>query len=54
VVHWSHANTSPESRHAYSIHVVEGGKGVVYDEYNWLQRTDGKEFPGAVLTGKTH
>jgi phytanoyl-CoA hydroxylase len=44
VVHFSEANTSPASRHAYSIHVVEGGKGVVYPADNWLQRDDGA-FP---------
>jgi phytanoyl-CoA hydroxylase len=35
VVHFSHANESDVSRHAYSIHVIEGGKGVVYPEDNW-------------------
>lgn len=45
VVHFSHANTSDKSRHAYSIHVIEGGKGVVYPADNWLQRSDGGPFP---------
>jgi phytanoyl-CoA hydroxylase len=45
LVHWSHANTSPASRHAYSIHLVEGGKGVQYPPDNWLQREDGAPFP---------
>jgi phytanoyl-CoA hydroxylase len=45
VVHFSHANASDKSRHAYSIHVIESGKGVAYPADNWLQRTDGKPFP---------
>lgn len=45
LVHYSEENASGASRHAYSIHVVEGGKGVVYPADNWLQRTDGKPFP---------
>lgn len=45
LVHFSHANTSAISRHAYSIHAVEGGKGVVYPRENWLQRDDGSAFP---------
>ena len=45
VVHYSEANTSAQSRHAYSIHIVEGGKGVEYPNDNWLQRADGALFP---------
>lgn len=45
VVHFSAANTSDKSRHAYSIHVVEGGKGVEYPADNWLQRPAGEPFP---------
>ncbi|BBN18549.1 phytanoyl-CoA hydroxylase [Marchantia polymorpha subsp. ruderalis] len=37
LVHQSYENTSPKSRHAYSIHVLEGD-GTVYPEENWLQR----------------
>jgi len=44
VLHWSEANASTESRHAYSWHVIETGKGVVYDADNWLQREDGGPF----------
>jgi hypothetical protein len=33
----SNANKSPVSRHAYTLHVVEGGKGVVYPKEAWLQ-----------------
>ena len=45
LVHYSEANKSSRSRHAYSVHVVEGGKGVLYPEDNWLQRSDGASFP---------
>lgn len=38
VVHFSLENKSSLSRHAYSIHVVDGSPGVVYPENNWLQR----------------
>ncbi|KAL2608140.1 hypothetical protein R1flu_026713 [Riccia fluitans] len=37
LVHHSYENTSSKSRHAYSIHVLEGD-GTVYPEENWLQR----------------
>ena len=36
VVHFSHENTSPNTRHAYSIHVVDGKEGVEYPKDNWL------------------
>jgi phytanoyl-CoA hydroxylase len=36
VVHFSHANTSPLSRYAYSIHVVDGT--AEWPKDNWLQR----------------
>ncbi|TDH74056.1 hypothetical protein CCR75_008181 [Bremia lactucae] len=42
-VHYSHANVSPQSRHAYSIHVVES-QGVVYPADNWLQMTGNVPF----------
>lgn len=48
-VHFSHANRSDRSRHAYTLHVIEGGKGVKYPEDNWLQRPDSdpfQTFPG--------
>ena len=38
LVHYSAENTSAQCRHAYSVHVVEGGHGVVYPPDNWLQR----------------
>lgn len=39
-VHFSNANRSARSRHAYSIHVVES-KDVQYPADNWLQPTPG-------------
>ena len=36
---------SGAARHAFTWHVVESGKGVVYDTNNWLQRKDGSPFP---------
>ena len=35
LVHFSHENASPRSRHAYSMHVVEGGPGHAYARDNW-------------------
>lgn len=40
LVHNSYENTSPQSRHAYSIHVIEGD-GCKYLPDNWLQRREG-------------
>ena len=34
--HRSHANRSPRSRHAYTLHIIEGT--ATYLESNWLQR----------------
>ncbi|KAK1943312.1 Phytanoyl-CoA dioxygenase domain-containing protein 1 [Phytophthora citrophthora] len=42
-VHYSEANRSPNSRHAYSIHVVESDK-VEYPADNWLQTTGNVPF----------
>jgi phytanoyl-CoA hydroxylase len=44
LVHFSNENNSPQPRHAYSIHVVEGKEGVVYAEDNWLQRAPDMPF----------
>lgn len=44
LVHYSKANTSEKSRHAYSIHVVEGKEGFRYPPDNWLQRPADKPF----------
>ena len=35
--HMSYANRSPRSRHAYALHLIEGGSR--YLEENWLQRS---------------
>ena len=35
--HWSAPNTSPRSRHAYTLHVIEGTARYLPD--NWIQRT---------------
>ena len=45
LVHYSEANESDTSRHAYSIHIIESGSGVVYEKDNWLQRNNGTVFP---------
>lgn len=42
-VHFSNANSSAKSRHAYSIHVVES-RGVEYPRDNWLQTTGNVPF----------
>ena len=34
-VHFSHSNTSPHSRHAYSMHIIEGAPGTDYLQDNW-------------------
>ena len=39
--HWSDTNRSPKSRHAYSLHCIDGTAD--YPEWNWLQR--GSERP---------
>jgi phytanoyl-CoA hydroxylase len=36
--HWSGANRSPVSRHAYSVHCISAAAG--YPEWNWLRRGD--------------
>ena len=38
LVHFSHANTSEEQRHAYTIHIIDGSEKVIYPHDNWLQR----------------
>jgi phytanoyl-CoA hydroxylase len=43
--HLSRQNTSPRSRHAYTLHVISGD--VDYPDDNWLQRT--AEFPARGL-----
>ena len=40
LVHYSCANNSPDARHAYSLHVIEGVEGYHYLSDNWLQLSD--------------
>ncbi|EFA79185.1 hypothetical protein PPL_08011 [Heterostelium album PN500] len=40
VVHYSEPNTSNISRHAYTLHFIEGDGSAVYESNNWLQRPD--------------
>lgn len=42
-VHFSHANTSNQSRHAYAMHVVESAN-TTYPADNWLQLPPGQTF----------
>jgi len=41
--HMSEANRSPRTRHAYTLHVIDGA--ACYPADNWLQRSDGGDFP---------
>jgi phytanoyl-CoA hydroxylase len=48
--HWSDANTSPASRHAYSVHCISASAR--YPEWNWLQRSPDlplRRLAGAVV-----
>lgn len=49
LVHLSHENRSPSSRHAFTVHVVDGA--CHYPEDNWLQRYDGGEAMRLTGTG---
>ena len=44
VVHFSQENTSSKSRHAYTVHYVEGTPDYKWEEDNWLQRTPDLPF----------
>ena len=35
--HWSDVNRSSRSRHAYTVHVIDGAAS--YPDENWLQRS---------------
>lgn len=50
LVHFSNENNSEVSRHAYSIHIVDGKEGVEYPADNWLQRP--AEFPVREITNR--
>ena len=41
--HFSHANRSAKTRHAYTLHVIDGSAD--YPASNWLQREDQRAFP---------
>ncbi|KAK9918248.1 hypothetical protein WJX75_002555 [Coccomyxa subellipsoidea] len=43
-VHFSYENTSGKSRHAYSMHVIEGAPSHTYAPNNWLQRKQDFSF----------
>lgn len=47
VWHMSHENTSPRSRHAYSVHFVE--ERTQWDDANWLQRPTDIPFKALAL-----
>jgi phytanoyl-CoA hydroxylase len=42
-VHMSHANTSPQSRHAYAMHLIDL-QNTAWPAENWLQRPEGRPF----------
>ena len=44
LIHWSEENRSGKSRHAFSLHVVEGGNNVTWRKSNWLQRPSDRQF----------
>uniref|UniRef100_A0A7I4YM23 Phytanoyl-CoA dioxygenase n=1 Tax=Haemonchus contortus TaxID=6289 RepID=A0A7I4YM23_HAECO len=44
VVHKSEPNTSSNSRHAYTLHIMEA-KNTKWSEDNWLQETEERKFP---------
>ncbi|KAG2434181.1 hypothetical protein HXX76_007907 [Chlamydomonas incerta] len=48
-VHYSAENTSPVSRHSYSMHLVESAPGVTWSADNWAQR--GQDNPWQPLYG---
>lgn len=52
--HWSDVNRSPRSRHAYTVHVIDGAGQ--YPADNWLQRSPALPLRGfdATLTTPAH
>ena len=44
LIHWSEENRSGKSRHAFSLHIVEGGGNVTWRSSNWLQRPPDRKF----------
>lgn len=59
VLHKSEKNTSPNTRFAYTFHMIESPPYAVYDEKNWLQPTPEMPFskilevPNAVVHPET-
>ena len=49
VIHWSAPNRGAASRHAFTLHIAEGGDGSAWDSANWLQRP--AEMPFEALYG---
>ena len=46
VNHMSLGNKSPDSRHTYQLHLIEGpSEGITWSPTNWLQYPKGEEFP---------
>ncbi|EGG20256.1 hypothetical protein DFA_07379 [Cavenderia fasciculata] len=43
VVHYSEPNKSAKSRHAYTLHFIEGDGSAVYEQENWLQRSSSQQ-----------
>ena len=45
VDHMSLKNTSPQSRHTFQLHMIEGpSQGITWSSSNWLQLDDGEPF----------
>ena len=45
VLHKSEKNLSPNTRYAYTFHMIESPPYARYDEKNWLQPTPETPFP---------
>jgi len=44
VLHKSEKNLSPNTRFAYTFHMIESPPHATYDEKNWLQPTEAMPF----------
>ena len=45
-LHYSEPNRSEKQRHAYTLHIVERGKGTKFCDDNWIQRHDKERCEG--------
>lgn len=54
VLHKSERNTSPNTRFAYTFHLVESEPYAKYDEKNWLQPTKEMPFSRILDEGKVN